>query len=240
MKKISIPAISALALLCVAAAPAAHANVSAEPYNPVEALRGARTNADARDDSGVPGVPKKERSGGITFSLAPEYFFDFGSDLHDADGWGGSLTAGIHFKTDTPKWDFLAELEFLAFSAESGDFNADNHTVTETVHSANLLINAGLARTFSEKFSLEALVGFGIGATYGEIKGDGFKTSNNGNFTTTLSAKLRGEYRFSENWSAFAGFRAAYIMPSIASKLADWHHVDLFSKSVELGIRLRF
>jgi len=240
MKKFLVP----VALLYSVFATTFSANAATtEPYNPVEALRKGRSDAEkdaGTSDKNLPGIPEKKRSGGVYFSLAPEYFFDFGSDFHDADGWGASLAATVHFNTITPKWDFLAELETLAFSAESSEFYLKNRPVKETLHSANLLFNFGIARTFFDDFSCEALFGIGMGATYGEIKGERYKTSSSGNFTTTFSAKLRGEYRFSENWSLFAAYRFAYISPSIASKIADLHNLDLLSQSVELGIRLRF
>jgi len=134
----------------------------------------------------------------------------------------------------------LAELEFLAFTAESGHYIAKSRRVKETLQSGNILLNLGLSREFSEKFVFDALLGIGFGATYGEIKGPNFKTSSHGNWTTTLSLKLRGEYRLDKNWSLFTAYRFAYISPSIASKIADWHNLDLLSQSVELGMRYRF
>lgn len=243
MKKNFLP----LALLCAVPAVCVPANAAtSEHYNPVAALREARNDDDAGTRDGkIPGVPEKKRSGGIYFSLAPEYFFDFGSDLPDADGWGASLSGTIHFSSITPKWEILAELELLAFTAESGEFEHTfrnrSVTVTETINSANILFSLGVSRSFFEDFSLEALVGVGLGATYGEIKGEHFKTSSSGNFTTTFSAKLRGDYHISEHWSIFAAYRFAYISPSIASRFfEELRDLDLLSQSVELGVRLRF
>lgn len=211
-------------------------NGNAKPYNPVEALREGRPEKD----KGNFGLPKKLRDDSVSFSVAPEYFFDFGSDLPDATGWGASIAAAAVFDSATPKWDFIGELEFLAFSAESGHYTSKGHDVKESLQSANILLNLGLSREFSEKFVFDALLGIGFGATYGEIKGPQFKTSSHGNWTTTFSLKLRGEYRLSEYWSVFSAYRFAYISPSFASKIADWHNLDLFSSSVELGVRLRF
>lgn len=237
MKKFHVPAIASFGI-ALFGVPALAANSAEEkPYNPVEALRAGRENDTDRNSVGL---PQKLRDDSISFSFAPEYFFDFGSDLPDAEGWGASIAAAAIFDSATPKWDFLGELEFLAFSAESGHYFTKNRKVKETLQSANILLNIGLSREFSEKFVFDAMLGIGFGVTYGEIKGPNFKTSSHGNWTTTLSMKLRGEYRLDENWSLFTAYRFAYISPSIASKIADWHNLDLFSSSVELGVRYRF
>ena len=89
MKKFHVPAIAffGIALFGV---PALAANSAEEkPYNPVEALRAGRDDTN-RDSVGL---PQKLRDDSISFSFAPEYFFDFGSDLPDADGWGASIAA---------------------------------------------------------------------------------------------------------------------------------------------------
>lgn len=209
-----------------------------EPYNPVKALREGQS--DIEDSEAVRGIPPKKRDDHLGLIIAPEYFFDFGSDLPDADGWGLSIAGTVIFESDLPKWDFIGELEFLAFTAESGHYMSRGSEVKETLQSANILANIGLARTFYEKITFEALVGIGFGGTYGEIKGENFKKSTHGNWTTTLSLKTRCEYAVSEHVGIFAGYRFAYISPSIASKIADWHNLDLFSQSVELGVHLRF
>lgn len=234
MKKHLIPA---LALLVFGFGVPASAK-SEKSYNPVEALREGRT--DEKKDGASFGLPAKSRRDAVAMSVAPEYFFDFGSDLPDADGWGGSIAFTLHFNSDTPKWDFIGGLEFLAFTAESGHYTERGREVKETLQSANILIQGGLSRALSENFSVEAMLGLGLGVTYGEVKGDNFKTSSSGNWTTTVSAKVLGEYRLDENWSLFAAYRFAYLSPSIASKVADWHNLDLFSQSVELGVRYRF
>lgn len=245
-KKFLVPAIALTAFACLgvpakADSSSAPAVPAPEPYNPVKALREGRGNgSDAKDDADSFGLPAKKRRDAIALSVAPEYFFDFGSDLPDADGWGASIGVTAHFNSDTPKWDFIGGLELLAFTAESGHYTHRGRKVKETLQSANILIQGGLSRAFSEKFAVEAMLGLGIGATYGEVKGENFKTSSSGNWTTTISAKILGEYRFDENWSMFAAYRFAYISPSIASKIADWHNLDLFSQSVELGVRYRF
>ena len=233
MKKFLGPAFSLL-FSAVLAVPASADSV--KPYNPVEALREGRE----KSDGDAVGLPKKLRDDSISLSFAPEYFVDFGSDLPDATGWGASLAASAVFDSSTPNWDFLGELEFLAFSAESGHYTTRNRKVKETLQSANIILNLGLSREFSEEFVFDALLGIGFGATYGEIKGPNFKTSSHGNWTTTLSLKLRGEYRLDKNWSLFTAYRFAYVSPSIASKIADWHNLDLFTSSVELGVRYRF
>lgn len=218
-----------------------------KPYNPVEALREAdserRENAAAgygKDDSSRFALPQKKRTDAFAVALAAEYFLDFGSDFDDADGWGGSLAAALHFNSDTSNWDFIGEIELLAFTAESGHFWHSGHRVTEEIDSVNLLVNLGLGRKITDRFSVEGLLGIGLGLTYDKIEGGGYDKSDSGNWTLTLSAKLRGEYRLDDNWSVFAGFRAAYISPSFASKIAGWHNLDLFSQSIQLGIRLRF
>ena len=233
MKKLCVPALFSVCAGMFGVP--AFAQVAAEPYNPVKALREGRDDSNERV-----GLPKKHRDDSITLSVAPEYFWDFGSDLPDADGWGTSVAASVLFDSATPDWDFLAELEFLAFTAESGHYIAKSRRVKETLQSGNILLNLGLSREFSEKFVFDAMLGIGFGATYGEIKGPNFKTSSHGNWTTTLSLKLRGEYRLDKNWSIFTAYRFAYISPSIASKIADWHNLDLLSQSVELGMRYRF
>lgn len=241
-KKKSVPAKTVpalcLAALCVCVPAGTARAADAEDYNPVKALREGR--GDAADDRGAFVLPKKTRRDAIALSVAPEYFFAFGSDLPDAEGWGASVGATAHFNSDTPKWDFVGGLELLAFTARSGRYAHGGTEVRETLASANILLQGGLSRELSENFALEAMLGLGLGATYGEVKGDDFKTSSSGNWTTTLSAKILGEYRFDERWSVFAAYRFAYISPSIASKIAHWHNLDLFSQSVELGVRCRF
>ena len=232
MKKIYVPALFGI-LAGIFGVPA---NIYAdEPYNPVAALREGR---ESNDDA--PGLPKKQRDDAITISVAPEYFWDFGSDLPDADGWGASIAASVIFDSATPEWDFLGELEFLGFTAESAHYFTKGKKVKETLQSGNIILNLGLSREFHDTFTLDAMLGIGFGATYGEIKGPNFKTSSHGNWTTTLSMKIRGEYRMSEKWSLFSAYRFAYVSPSIASKIADWHNLDLFTQSVELGVRYRF
>lgn len=233
IKKIYVPALFSVCFGIFGVS--AFVEAAAEPYNPVKALREGRDGENERV-----GLPQKHRDDSIVLSVAPEYFLDFGSDLPDADGWGASIAASVVFDSVTPNWDFLAELEFLAFTAESGHYFTKNRRVTETLQSGNVLLNLGVSREFSEKFSFDTLLGIGFGATYGEIKGPDFKTSSHGNWTTTLSLKLRGEYRLDRHWGIFAAYRFAYISPSIASKIADWHNLDLFSQSVELGVRYRF
>ena len=210
MKNLTVPA---LAFACAFSAGVPAAAETAEPYNPVKALRGERAAVPAND---------------------------FGSDLPDGDGWGASLSAAVRFDTDTPNWEFLGELEFLGYTAESGHYAHNGRRVKEELQSANLLIHLGLARSFGENFVLEGLLGFGLGVTYGEVKGENFKTSSSGDLTTTVSAKLRGEYRLDENWGVFAAYRFAYVSPSIASRVADWRSLDLFAQSVEIGLRYRF
>lgn len=234
MKKTTVPALFVAALAAFAVPANALGKPSVEHYDPVKALREGRT-----PDERI-GLPEKKRDDALSVALAPEYFFEFGNDLPDADGWGLSLSCSAHFDSDRPDWDFLVELEILAFWAESGHYTHNGREVTETVNSLNVLPHFGLSYSVCENFRIEALLGFGIGATYGEVKGENFKTSSSGNFTTTLDAKLRGEYWIGENWGLFAAYRFAYISPSIASKLADWHNLDLFSHSVELGVRYRF
>lgn len=233
MKKTTVPAL-ALLFLAVFGVPASAFGKTAEPYDPVKALREGR-----RHDDRV-GLPEKKRDDALSLAFAPEYFWDFGNDLPDADGWGVSLSFSALFDTDRPKWDVVAELELLALWAESGTYTHKGREVTESLHSVNILPHVGLSYSLDEKFRVEALLGLGVGATYGEVKGENFKTSSNGNFTTTVSAKLRAEYRLDENWDLFAAYRFAYISPSIASKVAGWHYLDLFTHSVELGVRYRF
>lgn len=238
MKNLTVPA---LAFACAFSAGVPAAAETAEPYNPVKALRGERTAAPANDDDrGSFVLPREKRGSAVALAVAPEYFFDFGSDLPDGDGWGASLSAAVRFDTDTPNWEFLGELEFLGYTAESGHYAHNGRRVKEELQSANLLIHLGLARSFGENFVLEGLLGFGLGVTYGEVKGENFKTSSSGDLTTTVSAKLRGEYRLDENWGVFAAYRFAYVSPSIASRVADWRSLDLFAQSVEIGLRYRF
>lgn len=227
MKKILVPALAFVAgAVCVPAAE--------KDYNPVEALREGR--AEAPDV----GADEKKRSDTLALAAAAEYFFGFGGDLPGADGWGASLSFTVHFDSDSPKWDFVGGVELLGFTAESDLYTHNGHEVKETLQSANILLQGGLSREIGDSFAVEALLGLGLGATYGEVKGDDIKTSSSVNWTTTVSAKILGEYRLNEHWSAFAAFRFAYISPSIASKIAGWHNLDLFSRSVELGLRVRF
>lgn len=214
---------------------AANAADTTEPYNPVEALRNEKRGKRDRI-----GLPEKNRDDSIALSVAGEYFLDFGSDLPNADGYGLSVSGTAHFDSDTPEWDFIGELEFLAFTAESGHYTHKGRSVTETLHSANILASLGLSFDDGDRFVFEALAGLGAGATYGEIKGENFKTSSSGNWTTTLSLKARAEYRLTEKVGIFAAYRFAYVSPSIASKIADWHNLDLLTHSVELGVRYRF
>ena len=223
MKNLTVPA---LAFACAFSAGVPAAAETAEPYNPVKALRGERAAVPANDDDrGSFVLPKEKRGSAVALAVAPEYFFDFGSDLPDGDGWGASLSAAVRFDTDTPNWEFLGELEFLGYTAESGHYAHNGRRVKEELQSANLLIHLGLARSFGENFVLEGLLGFGLGVTYGEVKGENFKTSSSGDLTTTVS---------------FAAYRFAYVSPSIASRVADWRSLDLFAQSVEIGLRYRF
>lgn len=260
MKTLPVPAktVSALAAalcaICVPAANAANsaadASEAAKPYNPVEALREAsaeraRGNADSAgtrraEERSRFALPEKSRSDGLSFMFAAEYFYDFGSDFHGGDGTGGSLAANIHINSDSAKWDFLCELELLAFSAESGRYNHRGYRVKDSLDSANLVFNFGLSRKISDDFSVDGLLGIGLGLTYDEVKGGGYGSSESGNWTMVFGAKLRGDYRLSERWSVFAAYRFAYISPSFVSKIAGWHNLDLLSQSVELGLRLRF
>lgn len=234
MKKTNVPAAALLAAVALAVPATAFGKVSVEPYDPVKTLREGRASGDRV------GLPEKKRDDTLSFAVAPEYFFDFGNDLPDADGWGVSLALSAHFDTDRPDWDFVVELEMLAFRAKSGKYNHDGHEVSETVHSLNILPHFGLSYSAAENFRIDALLGFGIGAIYDEVSGDGYDTSSRGNITTTLGAKLRGEYRINKNWGLFAAYRFTYTSPTLASKLADWQDLDLFTHSVELGVRYLF
>lgn len=208
---------------------------TAASYNPVEALRNEKHSKRERI-----GLPEKNRDDAIALSVAGEYFLDFGSDLPNANGYGLSISGTAHFDSDTPEWDFIGELEFLGFTAESGHYTYKGSNVTETLHSANVLTSIGLSFEQGRRFVFEALAGLGAGVTYGEIRGENFKTSSSGNWTTTLCLKARAEYRITEKFGIFTAYRFAYISPSIASKIVDWHNLDLFTHSVELGLRYRF
>lgn len=252
----TVPAALAAAALCTLAA-AANAETPADgapeskPYNPVEALREASAERSRGNGSAAAGarrdeerrrfaLPEKSRSDGLSFLFAAEYFFDFGSDFHGGDGAGGSLAADIHINSDSPNWDFLCELELLAFSAESGRYTHRGYRVKDSIDSANLIFNFGLSRRIADDFSVDGMLGIGLGLTYDEVKGGGYDSSESGNWTMVFGAKLRGDYRLSEHWSVFAAYRLAYISPSFVSKIAGWHNLDLISQSVELGLRLRF
>ena len=106
MKNLTVPA---LAFACAFSAGVPAAAETAEPYNPVKALRGERAAVPANDDDrGSFVLPKEKRGSAVALAVAPEYFFDFGSDLPDGDGWGASLSAAVRFDTDTPNGNFSA------------------------------------------------------------------------------------------------------------------------------------
>ncbi len=231
-------------LLCALGVPASSlfaGTTSAEAYDPAKALIEGNSASDEKI-GGIPEhlVPKKTRTDTLSLTVAPEYFFDFGNDLPSGDGWGASVALAVHFNTDTPQWDFTAGLELLGFYAESGEFTKKGCRVTDEVYSFNALFLLGLSRSFGKNFTLEAQAGIGLGVLYDEISGEDFKKKSSGNWTMPLSAKILGEYHFDDHWGVFLAYRIAYISPSVLSKVADWHNLDLVPQSIELGVRLRF
>ncbi|MDR2981352.1 MAG: porin family protein [Puniceicoccales bacterium] len=173
-------------------------------------------------------------------SLGGAYVFDLGSDAQEQEGWGMAVSWLFLPERDLEykNWQLKFGPEFYYFSTSGDQYNG-GVKYRETVDAGQVYINLGLSYTFQDFLEIGAIVGTGLGGSYGETTSPGDK-ERNGNFNWSLQFKPQISLHITENVSLYAAYRVAYIGPFYRTDLIGYRSVDIIHQSGEVGLTWRF
>ncbi|MDR2429568.1 MAG: porin family protein [Puniceicoccales bacterium] len=198
------------------------------------------------------GIPPLRDLPGFTTDSAPApnyraefhagalYVFDLGSEVRNQTGWGLSVGIMLPLPRDEeyPRWRLKFGGEFLYFTT-TGDRHTPGATQHESLDSGMLYLNAGATYSLGSHIELGALVGTGMGGTYGETRANG-RVTRRGNWDWSLQIKPYVLVNLTEHLCASLTYRASYIGPVYRTDLIGYKSIDILHQSVEAGLSWRF
>lgn len=184
--------------------------------------------------------PPRESGHRLEVGLSASYVFDLGSDAKNQEGWGASMSLLALPKRDPEyqRWQMMFGGEFYGFSTEGDTWNGGTK-FQESIDSGIILLNFGGTYDLTDWLSIGALVGTGMGGSYGETKSIHGK-ERNGNWNYALQIKPMITFHLSEAASLYAAYRFAYIGPMYQTDLVGYDTVTMLHQSAEVGFTWRF